>query len=363
MRTCCPDCATVFRISAEQLRARNGMVRCGQCRAVFNAFDSLIEDVVPPTSGMPLPAHQAPLAQPRPVAVPPPAPRPEAPQKPVSPPAPEIAPEAAHKPAPKAHPEHAGINDNLEKLEVLRQDLERALEVDVPPAPEPTTELPSPPELEVAPALDPIDAALRSDETPEESARAARDAGLAAVRELSESPGYDRWAAGALHLDSAGRIITEPGKRPVWPFITVVAVLAIALLAQLAYHFRSELTQRLPGLAGAYAALNIAIPLPRQVDLVTIETSDLQSDNARGLLVLNATLKNRASFAQAWPALELTLTDTNDSVVARRVLTAADYLPPKADAQSFAAASEIGLKLWLESKEAAAGYRLYVFYP
>ncbi|MGE5386770.1 MAG: DUF3426 domain-containing protein [Betaproteobacteria bacterium] len=370
MRTCCPDCATVFRISAEQLRARNGMVRCGQCRAVFNAFDSLIEDAAPASTGAATPPVR------RQIAVSAPTPDPataaeadgllpqDAPPGPIPPSITEDAPQSVPEPTSAAH---AAPGDHIEKLEVLCQDLERALEAEIPSAPEPTLEVAAQaetlPEPETQPALDPIDAALQSEETPEESARAAREAGLAAVRDLSESPGYDRWAAGTLHLDAAGRIITEPGKRPIWPFVTVVVLLVIALLAQLAYHFRSELTQRLPGLSGAYAALNVAIPLPRQVDLVTIETSDLQSDNARGLLVLQATLKNRAPFAQAWPALELTLTDTNDSVVARRVLTAADYLPPKADPQSFAGASEIGLKLWLESKEAAAGYRLYVFYP
>lgn len=358
MRTCCPDCATVFRISAEQLRARNGMVRCGQCRGVFNAFDSLIEEDGPVIM---------PAAQPRPVAAPAPSPSPS--------PVETLMPEAA-----SALPD---IADNLVRLEALRQDLERALEIEVPPAPEPaaeqgaapapeasamdetfqTHETPEPSEPPTAAQAEPVAPILPSNETPEESSRAAREAGLAAVRELSESPGYDRWSAGALHLDASGRIVGDSTRRPLWPFVTAAVILVGALMAQMAYHFRAELTQRMPELAGTYAALNIAIPLPRNVDLVTIETSDLQSDNARGLLVLQATLKNRAPYAQAWPALELTLTDTNDTVVARRVLNAADYLPPKADAASFAGASEIGLKLWLEAKQPAAGYRLYVFYP
>ena len=83
-----------------------------------------------------------------------------------------------------------------------------------------------------------------------------------------------------------------------------------------------------------------------------------------GMLLLSATLKNRAAYAQAWPLLEITLTDTQDAAVVRRVLQPADYLPPQADPTLFPPNGEVGLRLWLEAKEtAAAGYRLYVFYP
>ena len=43
MKSRCPNCQTVFRVTPEQLRARAGKVRCGQCQAVFNALDSLLE--------------------------------------------------------------------------------------------------------------------------------------------------------------------------------------------------------------------------------------------------------------------------------------------------------------------------------
>jgi glycine hydroxymethyltransferase len=38
MRTACPLCSTVFRVTPEQLRVRAGKVRCGQCQGVFNAL-------------------------------------------------------------------------------------------------------------------------------------------------------------------------------------------------------------------------------------------------------------------------------------------------------------------------------------
>ena len=46
MLTRCPACATHFRVTPEQLKARSGRVRCGECQQVFNALDSLIEEPV-----------------------------------------------------------------------------------------------------------------------------------------------------------------------------------------------------------------------------------------------------------------------------------------------------------------------------
>ena len=47
MRTRCPACSTVFRVTSDQLRAKAGKVRCGYCQAVFNAFDELIDETQP----------------------------------------------------------------------------------------------------------------------------------------------------------------------------------------------------------------------------------------------------------------------------------------------------------------------------
>lgn len=43
MYTHCPECSTYFRITAEQLRAAQGKVRCSNCDTVFNALESLEE--------------------------------------------------------------------------------------------------------------------------------------------------------------------------------------------------------------------------------------------------------------------------------------------------------------------------------
>jgi predicted Zn finger-like uncharacterized protein len=41
MVTSCPACTTTFRVTHEQLMRRQGKVRCGECRSVFDAFKTL----------------------------------------------------------------------------------------------------------------------------------------------------------------------------------------------------------------------------------------------------------------------------------------------------------------------------------
>lgn len=44
MKTCCPQCETVLTLNQQQIEQRNGMVRCGVCRQVFNALEHLYEE-------------------------------------------------------------------------------------------------------------------------------------------------------------------------------------------------------------------------------------------------------------------------------------------------------------------------------
>jgi hypothetical protein len=244
-------------------------------------------------------------------------------------------------------------------LEPSTPEPAEALEWDTVYEPLPTTA----PEPEAPPA-DLVQALPESiDETTEQSTQAAREAGLMAVRELNDAATYNRWSEGTLASSGLGDFAGDTPHRATWPFVLVAVLLACVLLGQIAYHFRTELVQRLPAMAGLYEALALDVPLPRHADLVAIEASNLQSDNGRGLFILQATLHNRARFAQEWPALELTLTDTTDTVVSRRVLLSADYLPP-GSTDAFSANGDLAVKLWVEARNiGAAGYRLYIFYP
>jgi predicted Zn finger-like uncharacterized protein len=47
--TRCPECRTVFRVTAEQLALRGGQVRCGHCKAAFDGVEELVS-LVPPAA-------------------------------------------------------------------------------------------------------------------------------------------------------------------------------------------------------------------------------------------------------------------------------------------------------------------------
>lgn len=353
MRTRCPGCDTIFRVTSEQLRLKAGKVRCGQCQQVFNAFDHLQSETTP---GGLLPE--------------------KAPAEVFDPEATIVMPDIDVQLMATEHT--AAIEVPLAHLKqiatpaVLRPGASNLDETLVAsPAwgeshsPVESTHRPSAQaavsETRVEPALQ---VPTIPEEAPETTTQAAREAGLVSVRELNATPAFNRWAAGTLAADGVGGFEEETARPPVWLFVLIALLLSMALIAQLLYAYRTPISLRLPTLASLYALADIDVPLPSHVEQVAIESSELQFDNGRNLFVLQATLRNRAPYAQAWPALELTLTDTNDAVVARRVIHAAQYLPPGSAPEAFAANSEMALRLWVDAKDmGAAGYRLYIFYP
>ena len=155
----------------------------------------------------------------------------------------------------------------------------------------------------------------------------------------------------------------------VWGLLAVVALCALAL--QAALYFRTELGVLLPParahLETTCDMLGCEVRLPRRVDLMSIESSDLQADSQRpGVIVLNALLRNRAPFSQEYPDLELTLTDQGERAVIRRVLRPADYLQEKRAALplGMGGGGEEAVRIYLETGGIpATGYQLFLFYP
>ena len=172
-------------------------------------------------------------------------------------------------------------------------------------------------------------------------------------------------------------LLLEPGdkasKFPSWAWAFASMPALLLLLLQASIFFRVELSvlwpQAKPALQAMCKSLDCDFPLPRKGDLISIESSDLNPDQANvERLMLAATLKNRAPFAQAYPHLELTLTDTADRPLLRKVLPPSAYLPQGADiASGFLANREVAVNLALvhdnSGNALAAGYRLYLFYP
>lgn len=280
MITRCPDCQTAFRVTAAQLAARNGQVRCGYCTHVFDAAAHLLPDTLV----------------------------------------------ASEEPAPAA-----SGPDNASPAEWPEAETARDY-----------AEFP-------APAITPIEQQIHP--ASEATAVANPPATKAPTSELNFGPPP-----------------RAPGRR--WPWIAGSLALSLLLTAQGVFHFRSDIAllapESKPLLAQACDLLGCRISLPRRSELMSIETSDLQADAANpNVVILTATLRNRAAFAQASPALELTLTDAQDLPLARRVLLAGDYLDAAPDKDGgFAAGAERAIRLTLQLADIkATGYRLYLFYP
>lgn len=164
----------------------------------------------------------------------------------------------------------------------------------------------------------------------------------------------------------------EPAPSPVLrqaAWTAGATLLSLALLAQGALVFRSEIVQSSPQMRpfmeSLCGALGCELPLPRNAADIAIESSDIQPDAAReAFFTLHATLRNRADFPQAYPHLEITLTDARDKALVRKVLEPAQWLPADAPKDAFAAKREVATRISFEAPGvAAAGYRVYVFYP
>src|SRR5690606_4248011 len=67
----CPVCHTTFRVVADQLKLRGGLVRCGKCDTVFDGRDHLL--TLPSTSPHAVPGPEN-ASGPRPSVTPPQAP-------------------------------------------------------------------------------------------------------------------------------------------------------------------------------------------------------------------------------------------------------------------------------------------------
>ena len=361
MLTRCPACATHFRVTPEQLKARSGRVRCGECQQVFNALDTLIEEPALVMAPVARPSvHAQNIAASTADALAEAAAGPET-----------LADEIA---APPATIMDAPVEIAAEPLPLQPRIEESAIaDRDQAPTMEPAGS------VELPDAGPEVAAPGPGDEVPTESEVAAdeatNEAPVEPVAETGSATPEQSTADTATGADAEPVEWSETFPEPLpaprrWPWLLGSLVALVAIGLQCAMAFRVELAVLWPeGKPALVALCDIAgceVGLPAKVGLVGIEASDLHPDAAQpGRLILTATLKNRAPFAQQFPHLELTLTDTADKAVARKVLTPADYLPAKSSvADGMPSSADFSVSVGVDARDmAASGYRLYLFYP
>ena len=350
MYTQCPDCATVFRVTADALRTAQGNVRCGVCSTSFNALENLSEE---PFRTTPEGEEAPPLEDTITVEEMPGNENIELFTAAEAVPSPESATEVEAAGSDSANEqsfEFDGTAEDLDRLFVempgseLRHMAVAARQKDQPSKPtiDPGAVAAS---LSVSKDGDlestdefPILILDESDEDP-----APSQAAPPAARDFEPNP-YERprilipdelrkgLAEEAAAFNAPTFDEPEPGESPRrWPWAIGVALLMLTLVAQVVHARRAELLQKPaigPLLAEAYSLVGMPLASPTDLSAYELRQWGAASDALQaGRLMLRASIVNRASYAQPYPLLRLALQDRFGTTVGMRDIEPADYLP------------------------------------
>ena len=164
--------------------------------------------------------------------------------------------------------------------------------------------------------------------------------------------------------------LQTPRPRKTWARVSLVfmsLVLGIGLLLQVLRHERDLLHTLEPRLKPWLSALCVPLrctlsPLQR-VEAIVVESATFMQ--TADLFRLNLTLKNTSNLALATPAVELTLTNTFNQAVLRRVFLPAELrLPAQGLAGQAEASASIAMTIaTTQLPDPIAGYQLLLFYP
>lgn len=338
MATRCTACGTVFRVVPDQLRVSEGWVRCGRCSEVFNAAEALLDL---DTGAARAPAAEVPRAMARfsasrPADAPPPAMadfglQPSRREPEAAPPSAAYAPHAAYAPEPEPMPTMD---------EAVSRFAADAAEADDPLPPAEAAqaaqaELPLPePDITAEPRTPPRPPAAATAATPSFLRQAERAA---------------RWR--------------QPRVRAALAATVVLGLLG--LMAQVGMAYRDLVAARFPALRPALVAacdaLGCSVGPAHVIDSLVVESSGLVRVEKSSVYRLSVALRNRAALEVALPALELSLTDSQGRLVARRVLATGELGLNQA---TLAAGRELQLQATLQAATApVAGYTIELFYP
>jgi predicted Zn finger-like uncharacterized protein len=154
-----------------------------------------------------------------------------------------------------------------------------------------------------------------------------------------------------------------------WIWSSGVMLLVTLLLLQSVYFFRVGIAARLPTIKPALLTycdlLNCSVPLPQNIDLMSMESSSLDADPVKAnQITLNALLRNRATYPLAYPMLALTLNDSQDKPLSRRTFLPSEYLTAEmSQLDGLQRDQELIIKLRLHVINLKpSGYRLELFY-
>lgn len=313
--TRCPSCQTLFKVVPDQLRISEGWVRCGQCDEIFDAGLHLLQ----------------------------------------APPAPQLAPMGQPE-----LPDTVTALDVPESLDVLLVDEA------------------SPSSMSSSRELDGSDGLDEPVQPVEPSAFSLSAEATVMASGLGAGAGRDDEAEAGADIRpelSEFSFLQNSQRGTFWrkPIVrAALALLSLGLLfglpGQVVLHERDRIAALKPGLRPVLLALcaplNCVVSPLRRIDSIVIDSSSfikLQGDSYR----LNFTVRNTADTPLAVSAVELTLTDSVDQPVVRRVLLPSE-LGVKADVLTAGAEWPVSLTVVIKAEGTSdhiAGYRLLTFYP
>ena len=335
MFTQCSNCDTVFRLSAETLRAAGGQVRCGRCGEIFNALARLAEDasVFPRRESaieMEKRADEILHSKPELAAKPSVAPQRAAPPTTATPPTPATAPTPATPPttaAPTTTPSSnraspPGISDSAPAEE------ETSFEFTLPPGeldrvfveitPRSRSAIP-------AAALALSEAAAEDLADPVSESLGRQVSGFEVSEDVRREM-LDSFESQPL-LELAA---TPPRPRSFFVWLGAAIVLALLLLGQMIRENRVWLAQHAPlrgPLRSLYAAIGVGVQMPANLSAYQLRQWGVTGDPAAaGTLRVRASILNSAPQLQPYPLLRVTLANRFGARIGTRDFEPAEYL-------------------------------------
>ena len=315
--TQCSKCETVFKLSAEVLRAAGGQVRCGHCGEVFNALARLAEDssaFAVGESALDLEARAYSILE----TVPPP----------------HVAREVAadHDGVAEDYEDFAPPGVEIARLEILdvddaqdddATDAERSMEFTLPPGEldrifvESKKRAATPPPAPIPPEPPP----------PHPESLAA---------EVSEHVRRDILAEFEQHIGTtslqrnSGR--SNARRRSLILWLGAAVASALLLTAQIVHQNRDWFAARAHGPMGAvvralYGALGTPLPAPANLAAYQLRQWGVTGEpDANGTLRVRASILNTAAQLQPYPLLRVMLADRFGKNIGRRDFEPSEYL-------------------------------------
>jgi len=115
-----------------------------------------------------------------------------------------------------------------------------------------------------------------------------------------------------------------------WPWTLGASVLLLVLLAQVGYAERGQVADDVrirPWLDRVCDTLGCRLPLRHEPAKLELLSRDIRPHpSVANALIISATLRNDADFAQAFPAVEISLSDLDENRVAMRRFLPPEYL-------------------------------------